>query len=64
LGVHVIEIVGIWCLLAFVTGLALGAMIRKGERAHKEEFLACLFSAAEAWQSSRKHNRWASLLES
>jgi hypothetical protein len=64
LGVHVMEIVGIWCLLALVTGLALGATIRQGERVHKEEFLACLFSAAEAWQSSRKHNRWPKPLES
>ena len=51
MGVLLIEIVGIWWVLALVTGLALGATIRKGERIHKEEFLACLFSAVEAWQS-------------
>jgi hypothetical protein len=44
---------GAWCLIALVTGLALGATIRKGEQIHKEEFLACLFSAVEAFQASR-----------
>jgi len=48
-----IEIVSVWCLLAVFTGLALGATIRKSERIHQEEFLSCLFSAVEAWQSSR-----------
>jgi hypothetical protein len=64
LGILVMEVMGIWCLLALVTGLALGATIRNGERVHKEVFLACLFSAAEAWQSSQKQNRWPALLES
>jgi hypothetical protein len=53
MGVLMMEIACIWSLLAVVTGLALGAAIRVGERIHKEEFLSCLFSAAEAWQSSR-----------
>jgi len=53
LAVLIVEFAGIWCLAALVTGLALGATIRKGERIHKDEFLACLYSAAEAWQASR-----------
>ena len=53
LGVLMFEIVGIWCLLAVVTGFGLGATIRESERIHQEEFLSCLFSAVEAWQSSR-----------
>ena len=53
MGVLMFEIVGIWCLLAVVTGFGLGATIRESERIHQEEFLSCLFSAVEAWQSSR-----------
>ena len=55
MGTLMIEIAGIWSLMAIVTGLGLGATIRIGNRIHQEEFLSCLFSAAEAWQSSRYH---------
>jgi len=53
-----IKILCIWSLVAFLIGLALGATIRKGERIHKDEFLACLFSTIEAMQAPRKLNPW------
>ncbi|MGH9679311.1 MAG: hypothetical protein ACRD4Y_05125 [Candidatus Acidiferrales bacterium] len=48
-----VEVLGVWCVVAVITGLALGSAIRRGECIHKEEFLSCLFSAIEAWQGSR-----------
>jgi hypothetical protein len=47
------EVLGIWCLIAVVAGLAVGAAIRKNERVQKEEFLSCLFSTLETLQANR-----------
>ena len=47
------EIISAWSLVALITGLALGALIGKAERAHQEEFLSALFSTLETMQASR-----------
>jgi hypothetical protein len=49
----ILKIVAMWSLLATVTGLGLGAIIRRGERARKDEFLASAFASLEAMQASR-----------
>ena len=48
-----------WFLVALVTGLALGAMIRKADRIHKDEFLAGLYSTLETVQHSSSLNHKA-----
>ena len=42
-----------WSLVALVAGLGLGALIRRGERARKDEFLSCVFATLETLQASR-----------
>ena len=53
MGILALEILTIWSLIAFVTGIALGTVIQKGERVHQDEFLTVLFSRLEAMQASR-----------
>ena len=56
MGTLVVEIIVTWSFVSFVTGLALGAAIRKGERIHKDEFLSAVFSTLEAMQATSSLN--------
>lgn len=47
------EILGMWTLLAVVTGLCLGALIRKSEQIRLDEVLNRLLSMVENFQNSR-----------
>jgi hypothetical protein len=46
----VLKVLVLWFVVASVTGLALGAMIRKGDRIRKDEFLTDLYSTLETLQ--------------
>jgi len=46
----VLKVLVLWFVVASVTGLALGAMIRKADRIRKDEFLADLYSTLETLQ--------------
>jgi hypothetical protein len=48
-----------WFQVALMTGLALGAMIRKADRIHRDEFLADLFLTLETLQRSSPLNHKA-----
>jgi hypothetical protein len=52
--VLLLKIFGTWSAVAVVTGLSLGAMISRGERARKEEFLSYIFSSLESIQASSR----------
>ena len=53
MGILILKFLGMWSLVAVVAGLGLGAMIRKGERTRKDEFLSCVFATIETLQASR-----------
>jgi hypothetical protein len=53
MGVLVLKIFAMWSLISLVAGLALGAAIRRGERARKDAFLSCVFASLEILQESR-----------
>jgi hypothetical protein len=53
LGILAMKVLAIWSLVALVSGVILGAAIRKSERTHRDEFLDALFSTLETWQASR-----------
>jgi hypothetical protein len=59
MGILVMSVLAMWFLVALVTGLALGAMIGKANRIHKDEFLADLFSTLETLQHSSPLNHKA-----
>lgn len=48
-----LEILAIWGVAALVAAFGLGAAIRKGEQARKDEFLSSVFASVEALQSFR-----------
>jgi hypothetical protein len=48
-----IKILSIWTLAAMAAGFCLGAVIRKAERDHKEEFLDALFSTLAGQRIAR-----------
>ena len=56
MGILVVRVLAMWFLIAMVTGLALGAMIRKADRIRKDEFLAGLYSTLETRQHSSPLN--------
>ena len=56
MGILVMRVLAMWFLVALVTGLALGAMIRKADRIRKDEFLAFLYSTVETLQHSSPLN--------
>ena len=56
MGILVMRVLAMWFLVALVTGLALGVMIRKADRIHKDEFLAGLYSTVETLQHSSPLN--------
>jgi hypothetical protein len=59
MGILVMSVLAMWFLVAVATGLALGAMIRKADRFHKDEFLAGLFLTLETMQHSCPLNQEA-----
>jgi hypothetical protein len=59
LGILAIRALAMWFLVASVTGLALGAMIRNADRVRKDEFLADLYSTIETLQHSSPLNHTA-----
>jgi hypothetical protein len=56
MSILVMSVLATWFLVAVVTGLALGAMIRKADRIRKDEFLTGLFLTLEALQHSSPLN--------
>jgi len=40
----IMEVMGIWVVVALVTGLELGVVIQRSERLRTEEFLTAVFS--------------------
>lgn len=53
MGILILKVLAMWSLVAMVAGLGLGAAIRRGERARKDEFLSCVFATLETLQASR-----------
>lgn len=53
MAILVAKVFVVWSSLAIVTGLALGAVIQRGERSRKDVFLSSLFAAIETLQASR-----------
>jgi hypothetical protein len=54
MGLLAIKIVAIWSIVAVLVGLAAGAVIRVGERLHKDEVLSALFAAVSAYQTTAR----------
>ncbi len=55
----VLRVLVLWFVVASVTGLALGAIIRKADRIRKDELLADLHSTLETLQHSSPLNHKA-----
>ncbi len=55
----VLNVLVLWFVVASVTGLALGAIIRKADRIREDEFLADLHSTLETLQHSSPLNHKA-----
>ena len=53
MAILILKVLATWSVVAFLTGLSLGAAIRRGERVRREEFLTCVFASLEAMQASR-----------
>ena len=51
-----LAVLGMWSLIALVTGLSLGAMIGKADRKRKDEFLDDLFSSVETLQAYNQNS--------
>jgi hypothetical protein len=49
----ILKILGMWSTAAIVGGLALGALISRGEQVRKDEYLTTVFASLEILQSSR-----------
>jgi hypothetical protein len=49
----ILKVLAMWSVGAVTGGLVLGAVIRKGEQARKDEFLTSVFASLEMIQSSR-----------
>jgi hypothetical protein len=49
----ILKVLGMWSVTAVVGGLALGAIIAKGEQVRRDEFLTNVFASLEMMQSSR-----------
>jgi len=48
-----LDVLALWTALAVVVGFALGAAIKRADRARKDVFLTCAFAAIEALQTSQ-----------
>jgi hypothetical protein len=53
MGILILKVLAMWSLISLVAGLGLGAAIRRGERARRDEFLSCVFASLESLQASR-----------
>jgi hypothetical protein len=53
MGILILKVLAMWSLVAMVTGLGLGAIIRRGDRVRKDAFLSCVFATLETLQASR-----------
>jgi hypothetical protein len=53
MGFLMLKVLAIWSMVALLTGLSLGAAIKRGERVRKDEFLAYVFASLESLQASR-----------
>ena len=51
-----LAVLGMWSLIALVTGLSLGAMIGKADRKRKVEFLDDLFSSVATLQAYNQNS--------
>ena len=51
MAVIILELFGTWSLVAVVMGLGLGALIGRGERARRDQFLSYIFATVEAMQT-------------
>jgi hypothetical protein len=54
MGILAVEILTIWSLVALFTGVAMGAVIQRGDRLRKDEFLTFLFATIANQQASRQ----------
>jgi hypothetical protein len=52
MGILAMKILSMWFLASVLTGLALGAVIRRGDRLHKDVFLTALFATLARLQES------------
>ncbi len=53
MGFLMLKVLVTWSVVALAAGFALGAVIRRGDRIRKDEFLSCVFSSIETMQASR-----------
>jgi hypothetical protein len=53
MGILILKVLVTWALVAMVTGLSLGAAIRRGERVRKDEFLSRVFASLDTLQAYR-----------
>jgi len=53
MGILILKILMMWSLVSLATGLGVGAVISRGERVRKDEFLSCVFASLENLQESR-----------
>jgi hypothetical protein len=53
MGILILKVLAMWSLVAMLAGLTLGAAIRRGERARKDELLSSVFASVENLQGSR-----------
>ncbi|HLJ22968.1 MAG TPA: hypothetical protein VKT71_02595 [Candidatus Acidoferrales bacterium] len=51
MAVIILELFGTWSLVAVVMGLGLGALIGRGERARRDQFLSYVFATVESMQA-------------
>jgi hypothetical protein len=53
MGILILKVLVTWALVAVATGFSLAAVIRRGERVRKDEFLTFVFASIETLQASR-----------
>ena len=52
MAILILKVLACWSALAFVTGFAFGAAIRRSDRVRKDIFLTCVYAYLEAMQTS------------
>ena len=53
MAILILKVLVMWSFVAMLTGLALGAAIRRGERVRRDEFLTCVFASLETMEAYR-----------
>jgi hypothetical protein len=53
MGILAMKVLVLWSLVATIASYVLGAVIRRGERVHKDEFLTAIFATLSSQQASR-----------